>query len=91
MFRKFGKEGRISIPKEMRDKLGFKEKEEVKIEIVGNKIIITKTNEFNIQKYIRDNLEKYMFEEDKTKSKEYIKGAKDTLLDVLAKIENGEI
>lgn len=48
--------GRIVIPKEMRTKLGLKNGDEVKIELDGNKVIITNPKGFNLVKYIEDKM-----------------------------------
>lgn len=56
MNRKFDNTGRLVIPKEMRDKLGLTNDSEVKIELVGNKIIISNPNEFNLKKYIEERM-----------------------------------
>lgn len=50
MNRNFDKEGRIVLPKEMRDKLNFKERDEAKIDLQGDKIIITNENAKKNQK-----------------------------------------
>jgi AbrB family looped-hinge helix DNA binding protein len=42
MNRKIDRLGRLVIPKEMRDELGIKNGDKVKIELKGNKIIVTK-------------------------------------------------
>lgn len=54
MNRKFDDLGRISIPKEMRDKLGFKNKAEAKIELINNKIIVSNPDNFDLEKYIEE-------------------------------------
>lgn len=44
MYRNFDKFGRITLPKIMRKKLNFEENGEAKIELKGDKIIITNEN-----------------------------------------------
>lgn len=78
MFRGFDQNGRIVIPKEMRDKIKAKPFENVKIDYYDNKIIITNPNEFDIGKYVADKMEEYEFD-----SVEW-----NLLNDVLIQIEN---
>ena len=47
MNRKFDDLGRIVIPKEMRNKLGFGNRDEANIELVDDKIVITNMNKNN--------------------------------------------
>lgn len=79
MNRKFDDLGRISIPKEMRDKVGLGEpKSEAKIELIGNKIIITNPSEFDLEEYLKQQIEK--FKDDA--------GAVSAYTDILMKIES---
>lgn len=58
MNRKFDKLGRIVIPKEMRDKIGLGEAgNEAKIELIGNKIIISNPDTVDLITYIEQQLE----------------------------------
>lgn len=52
MIRKFDDLGRISIPKEMRDKVGLINGMEAKIEMVNNKIILSNPEKFDLEEYI---------------------------------------
>lgn len=56
MNRKFDNLGRISIPKEMRDKLGLGNGSEAKIELAGDKIIISNPDKFDLKEYIEEQL-----------------------------------
>lgn len=56
MNRKFDALGRISIPKEFKDKIGLANNEEAHIELVGNKIIITNPKEFDLESYIESKM-----------------------------------
>lgn len=47
MNRKIDELGRIVVPKEYRDKLGIEVQESLNIELVDNKIIISKANEID--------------------------------------------
>lgn len=44
MYRNFDKYGRITLPKIMRKKLKFEDNDEARIELKGDKIIITNEN-----------------------------------------------
>lgn len=58
MIRKFDDLGRLVIPKEMRDELGFTGSGKADINVVDNKLIITNPNKFDICKYIKEQLDK---------------------------------
>ncbi len=62
MNRKIDELGRLVIPKEMRKKLGLNERDEVKIELENDKIILTNPNKFNLEKYIEELLEDELYE-----------------------------
>ena len=47
------KQGRILIPKEMRQKMGIEKDSEVKAQIIGKKLILEPTNE-NLEKIIQE-------------------------------------
>lgn len=78
MNRKFDDLGRISIPKEMRDKIGLSNGSEANIELIGNKIIITNPSEFDLENYIKQQIDK--FQDDA--------GAVSAYTDILMKIES---
>lgn len=56
MNRKIDNMGRISIPKEMRTKLGLDVGDEVKIEIKNKQVIVTNPNELDLKSYIEGRL-----------------------------------
>lgn len=78
MNRKFDDLGRISIPKEMRDKVGLSNGSEAKIELIGNKIIITNPSEFDLEAYLKNQID--IFKDDA--------GAVSAYTDILMKIES---
>lgn len=57
MNRKIDNLGRISIPKEMRDKIGLANGDEVKLESSGDKIILSNPNNFDLEEYIMQQIE----------------------------------
>lgn len=59
MNRKIDDLGRISIPKEMRDKIGLANGSEAKIELKGNKIVLSNPDNFDLEKYIEEQLEMF--------------------------------
>lgn len=59
MNRHFDELGRIVIPKEMRCALNLAAHEDVRIELKGDKIILTNPNKFNIEEYIQQLMDRY--------------------------------
>lgn len=58
MNRKFDYMGRISLPKEMRSKIGIDNPgDEAHIELHNDKIIISNPNEFDLEKYLYQQME----------------------------------
>lgn len=57
MNRRFDELGRISIPKEMRDKIGLSNGSEAHIEIKEDKIIITNPKKFDLESYLEQQIE----------------------------------
>lgn len=53
MYRKIDELGRFVIPKEIRNTLGLKTGDEMKIEIKNNQVILEKENSINIKEYIQ--------------------------------------
>lgn len=82
MIRKFDDLGRISIPKEMRDKLGLANGGEAKIELAGRKIVVSNPDELDLEKYLHEKLEAL----DDIEQNDYISGCKAMILEVLAKL-----
>lgn len=80
MNRHFDELGRIVIPKEMRCALKLAAHEDVRIELVGDKIILTNPNKFNIEDYIGETRD--LFERDSE--------TWNTLNDILTKIEENK-
>ena len=58
MNRKIDELGRIVIPKEIRDKLGIEVQENLNIELVDNKIIISKANEIDYKTKVEKAIDK---------------------------------
>lgn len=56
MYRKIDELGRLVIPKEIRNTLGFKPGDEIKIEIKNNQIILEKEKSINIKEYIQEKM-----------------------------------
>lgn len=56
MYRKIDELGRLVIPKEIRNTLGLKPGDEIKIEIKNNQIILEKENSINIKEYIQEKM-----------------------------------
>lgn len=56
MIRKFDKFGRLVIPKAMRKQMNFEELGEADIDLVNNKIVITNPNNFDIERYIMEQI-----------------------------------
>lgn len=48
---KIYKDGRLVIPKSMRDSIGVKTEEEIEMTVVGNKIIISNKEENTLEEY----------------------------------------
>ncbi|MCQ2978232.1 MAG: AbrB/MazE/SpoVT family DNA-binding domain-containing protein [Clostridia bacterium] len=69
MNRKFDNLGRISIPKEMRDKIGLANGSEAHVELLGNKIIISNPERFDLEKYIENQME--VFKDDNSACNAY--------------------
>lgn len=64
MNRKFDDLGRISIPKEMRKKIGLGEPgSEAKCEVKGDKIIISNPKTYDLNEYLEQQKEKYKNDE----------------------------
>lgn len=80
MNRHFDELGRIVIPKEMRCALNLAAHEDVRIELVGDKIILTNPNKFNIEDYIGETRDLY----------EYGSETWDILNDLLTKIKENK-
>lgn len=57
MNRKIDNLGRISIPKEMRDKIGLSNGDEVKLESSGDKIILSNPKNFDLEAYLMEQIE----------------------------------
>ena len=57
MNRKIDDLGRISVPKEMRVKIGLENGDEVNVELVGDKIIISNPTKFNLEGYLLQQME----------------------------------
>jgi len=56
MYRKIDELGRLVIPKEIRNTIGLKPGDEIKIEIKNNQIILEKENSINIKEYIQEKM-----------------------------------
>lgn len=58
MNRKFDNLGRINLPKEMRDKIGLGEAgSEAKIELIKDKIVVSNPDKFDLEAYIKEQME----------------------------------
>ena len=69
MNRKIDKMGRISIPKEMRDKIKLGIGSEAHVVLEGNKIVISNPGEFDLKKYIEEQMK--MFKDDNSACNAY--------------------
>lgn len=59
MIRKFDKLGRIVIPKEMREQIGFTDQAEAEINISGDKIIISNPKNFDIEEFLEEKIKEH--------------------------------
>lgn len=59
MNRKIDDLGRISIPKEMRDKVGLVNGSEAHVELRGNKIIVSNPENFDLEGYIKHQMDTF--------------------------------